>query len=77
MPKIFDDIPIEAQLHTRFVKFLNNILHSENHLVQLCGKLIVRGSQSAVSKGFHDLLYHYSLSDSQICDYKNVAKKLK
>ena len=77
MSLIFDDIPIEAQLHKRYVKFLRNILHSENHVVQLCGKLMVRGSQSAVSKSFHYLLHHYLLSDSQICDYENVAKKIK
>ena len=74
---IFVNIHIEAQLHKIYVKFLSNILHSENHVVQLCGTLMVRGSQSAVSKSFYYLVHHYSLPDSQICDCENVAKKIK
>ena len=53
---IFDDMPIETQLHKRSVKFLSNIMLSDNHMVQLCGRLMSNGSQSAVSKSFNYLL---------------------
>ena len=54
---IFDDVPIKAQLHKRSVKFLSNIMLSENHVVQLCGKLMSNGNQSAVSKSFNCLTH--------------------
>ena len=71
---IFDDVPIEAQLHKRSVKFLSNIMLSKNHVLQLCGKL---GSQSAVSKSFHYLAHLYALSYSQICNVDYATRKIK
>ena len=53
---LFDNIPIEAQLHKRYIKILSTVLQIENDVVQLCGKLMGNGSQSAVSKSF--IIYH-------------------
>ena len=74
---IFDDVPIEAQLHKRSVKFLSNIMTSENHVVQLCGKIMSNGSQSSVSKSFNYLAHLYSLSYSQICNVDYATRKMK
>ena len=70
-------MPIEAQLHKRSVKFLSNIMLSENHVVQLCRKFMSNGSQSAVSKSFNYLAHLYSLSYSQICDVDYATRKIK
>ena len=70
-------MPIEAQLDKRSVKFLSNIMLSENHVVQLCGKLMSNGSQSAVSKSFHYLTCLYSLSYSQIYNVDYATRKIK
>ena len=74
---IFDDVPIEAELHKRPVKFLSNIMLSENHVVQLCGKLMSNGSQSAVSMSFSYLAHLYSLSYGQICNVDYATRKNK
>ena len=50
---------------------------SENHMVQLCGKLMSNGSQSAVSKSFNSLAHLYSLSYSQICNVGYATRKIK
>ena len=50
---------------------------SENHVVQLCGKLTSNGSQSAMSKIFHFLAHLYSLSYSQICNVDYATRKIK
>ena len=49
---------------------------SENHVVQLCGKLMSNGSQSTVSKSFNYLAHLYSLSYSQICNVDDATKKI-
>ena len=74
---ISGDMPIEAQLHKRSVEFLSNITLSENHEVQLCGKLMSNGSQSTVSKSFNYLAHLYSLSYSQICNVGYATRKIK
>ena len=50
---------------------------SENHVVQLSGKLMSNGSQSAVSKSFNYLAHLYSLSYSQICNVDYATRKIK
>ena len=72
---ILDDVPIEAQLHKRSVKFLSNIMLSEKHMVELCGKLLSNGSQFTVSKRFNYLAHLYSLSYSQICNVDDATRK--
>ena len=50
---------------------------SENHVVQLCGKLMSNGSQSTVSKSFNYSAHLYLLSYSQICNVDYVTRKIK
>ena len=50
---------------------------SENHVVQLCGKLMSNGSQSTVSKSFNYSAHLYLLSYSQNCNVDYVTRKIK
>jgi hypothetical protein len=65
---ICDDIPIEAQLHKRFIKFLVNIINSSNECVNICGNLALNGSCSQVSKSINYVCHQYG-----ICKYKSVS----
>ena len=43
---ICDDIPVHAQLHTRFVKFLKSCIHSKNEIVHMCAMTALDQSSS-------------------------------
>ena len=45
---ICDDIPIEYQMCCRFVKFFKSLVKSDNTLTQLCSKLVLSGSRTAI-----------------------------
>ena len=50
LPLIGEDLPIEAQLAQRLVKFTNYNIQSENPMVKLCGQLLFTGSNSVVCR---------------------------
>ena len=58
---ICGDIPIDAQLHKRFVKFMYNIMNSKNKCVNICGKLAIYGSQSQTSCSINYVCDKYGL----------------
>ena len=45
---ICDDIPIEYQMCCHFVNFFKSLVKSDNTLTQLCSKLVLSGSRSAI-----------------------------
>ena len=58
---ICGDIPIDAQLHKRFIKFMYNIMNSKNKCVNICGKLAIYGSQSQTSCSINYVCDKYGL----------------
>ena len=49
IPLIIEDLPVEYQLYKRFLKFVQNLVKSENKCLFLCAKLMLNGSSSAAS----------------------------
>ena len=47
---VVNDLPIEMQLHKRFIKFFYNLLHSKNRCTSICGHLALNNSKSSVGK---------------------------
>ena len=60
---ILDDLPIETQLHKRFLKFLNSVLLNDNALLVLCGKLSINGSKSNVCNSFNFICHKYNIKN--------------
>ena len=50
LPGICNDVPIEKQLHSRFINFFSSCINSDNSLVRLLSRLVINGSKSAVSE---------------------------
>jgi hypothetical protein len=46
---ICDDLPVETQLHIRFLKFIHGVLSSDNECVNMCGQTSLNGSASDAS----------------------------
>ena len=76
LPVICNDIPIENQIHKRYIKLVRGIVRSENEVVSLCGKLSMKGSQSAVSKSIIFLMSKYGISENEICGEDFIYKRL-
>ena len=49
IPLIIEDLPVEYQLYKRFLKFVHNLIKSENKCISLCARLMFNGSSSAAS----------------------------
>ena len=50
---IVNDLPIEIQLHKRFIKFFYSILHSENPCTRICAHLELNNSNSLTGKSLN------------------------
>ena len=61
LPLICRDLPVEIQLHKRFVKFFHKILHSENSIVYTCGLVALGGSCSAVCNSLNFVASKYNI----------------
>ena len=59
---ICDDLPVEVQMHKRFVKFFHKILNSDNCLVHACGVLALEGSRSPACNSLNAILPQYNLN---------------
>ena len=44
LPLIIEDWSIQTQIHRRFVKFFNSVVHSTNRVIHMCKLLVVNGS---------------------------------
>ena len=63
LPLICDDMEIKCQIFSRFRSFFRSLSYSSNDVIQLCTKLIVAGSNSAVSNSL-----------SVVSKYANVSR---
>ena len=55
---------------------MRGIVRSENDIVSLCGKLIMNGSQSEVSKSIIFLMSKYGISENELCGEDFIYKKI-
>ena len=55
-------MPVEFQIHKRFMNFFHNILNSTNHLVHTCGLLALKGSRSSACNSFNVIVSKYNLN---------------
>ena len=74
---ICDDLPIDAQLHVRFHKFLVSLHTSSNPVTQLCTELALSGSGSSVSNNISSLstILNMSRTDTVHCNSSSVHSK--
>ena len=61
---IFEDIPVNVQIHIHCVKFFKSVISSENTIVKLCSKLALNGSGSTICKNINYIWFKYSLKYS-------------
>ena len=59
LPHVINDKPLEVMLHSRFLKFMWNGLHSHNKLVYLCSKLALLGSGSSAAQSLNHISATY------------------
>ena len=80
---ICNDDPVEWQLHSRFLKFIQSCLRSENKCLQLCATLSMHGSGSNMCKSINYICNQYnilkwSLANASLikCNSHHVAEDL-
>ena len=58
-------VPIEYQMCCRFVNFFKSLVESDNALTQLCSKLVLSGSRSAICNRLTHVsaLLKYNIND--------------
>ena len=62
LPLICDDIPVELQLHKRFLKFFQKVITSNNELVKFCGSLAIGGSCSTTCNSLNYIATKYGMN---------------
>ena len=83
-----NDCPVDIQLHKRFLNFFRSVITSDKEIVNLCGKLALNSSGSAICDNVNYIWYKYgiiypkyevaSFSNelvSTICDYEQLVLK--
>ena len=63
---IINDIPVDTQLHRRFVRFLQSC-STGNLCTELCTQLILHGSQSNACKSLNHIASFYNLNRNALC----------
>jgi hypothetical protein len=78
LPLICKDIPVETQLHKRFVKFFICAYKSQNVYTSMCARLAIKGSHSDVSKSLTYICHKYQISKFNLSMYnlKNVSQMI-
>ena len=71
---IVNDMPVECQLHRRFVKFFFKCTYSSNACTRVCTHLATLNSNSNVSNSLNHIssLYRFHYSDFQLCSLSNI-----
>ncbi len=63
---ICDDLPVDVQLHKRFIKFYQSCLKSGNICIQMCSKLVMNGSGSDVCDSLTFLAHKYNFQREDV-----------
>ena len=75
LPIICNVVPVEIQLHRRFVKFMCSLSNSKNMYIQTCLSLVLGGSASKVCNSLNRMVYLYSLDKHQLSNMSKDACK--
>jgi hypothetical protein len=71
--EICGDLPVDAQLHKRFLFFFRSLAKSTNKCVALCSKLTLSGSMSAVGNSLNYICHLYGI-DKYKLDVTNICR---
>ena len=58
---LVNDIPMDAQVHKRFLNFFESLIKSSNPVVKLCGQLVLSGSRTTVCKSLNYIWSKYNV----------------
>jgi hypothetical protein len=67
--RLSNDLPIEAQLHIRLLRFIHKVIHSTNSCTSLAGKLALSDSMSNTCNSINFLCYSYGIQKNIIQKY--------
>lgn len=67
---IADDLPIEVQLHKRFMHFMHGVLNSKNYCVRLSGRLALNGSRSTACNSLTYISDRYSFCKYDVTKFR-------
>ncbi len=65
---VCNDLPPEGQLHLRTLKFVSALSKSSNSAVNLCYRLMLNGSRSAISNSLNVICQKYGLNKYSCCN---------
>ena len=68
LPIICEDLPVEYQLHIRFLKSIKSNMNTDNELVKLCARLCMDGSMSDTGKSLTYICSKYGLIRRDVHD---------
>ena len=78
LPLIVNDMPLDVQLYKRFIKFICNIINSDNSCVSLCGKMMLAGSNSIPCRNLNNIAYSFKIDKykliSSFDDWPTMSK---
>ena len=68
LPIICDDLPVEYQLHIRFLKSIKSNMNIDNGAVKICARLCMEGSMSDTGKSLSYIRSTYGLIRRDVHD---------
>ena len=66
LPLLINDVNVDTQLHKRFLKFIKGIIGHDNSLINLCGKLVINGSDSKACKSLNYICHKYRIRTCEL-----------
>ena len=71
-----NDLPIDSQLHLRFLKFCHQCLISSNSCLRLCSRLAMNGSRSNLCNSLNFICHKYNITKRSLTylDFLDIAK---
>ena len=70
---VCNDLPVDMQIHKRFIKFFHSVITNPNKCIEMCGKLVMNGSQSITCHNLNYICALYSLR-KDILPKSNVSR---
>ena len=67
MSLTFNDLPCEAQLHLRFINFINKTMSTSNNIVRLCTNSAISGSRSSTYRNINCIRWRYDITVNDCC----------
>ena len=73
---IIEDIPIEVQLHKRFIKFMQSLINSTNVCAKQCVFLALNDSGSSSCNSINHIAWRYGTPKNKLFNYNKVEDVL-